>query len=147
MFLMENWYLVVALMAATGMVGVCIGRFLKMPTSEQRERVKEWLLWAVTQAEAELGSGTGKLKLRQTYDLFIQRFPALAMAVSFDTFSLWVDEALEEMRKLLKENKTVRELVYGEKNDRKRIGSLLPFQNRHTVCLRHEGQGYDGAEL
>lgn len=113
MFLMENWYLVVALMAVAGMVGVCIGRFLKMPTSEQRERVKEWLLWAVTQAEAELGSGTGKLKLRQTYDLFIQRFPALAMAVSFDTFSLWVDEALEEMRKLLKENKTVRELVKG----------------------------------
>lgn len=113
MFLMENWYLVVALMAVAGMVGVFIGRFLKMPTSEQRERVKEWLLWAVTQAEAELGSGTGKLKLRQTYDLFIQRFPALAMAVSFDTFSLWVDEALEEMRKLLKENKTVRELVKG----------------------------------
>ena len=56
MFLMENWYLVVALMAVAGMVGVCIGRFLKMPTSEQRERVKEWLLWAVTQAEAELGS-------------------------------------------------------------------------------------------
>lgn len=113
MFLMENWYLVVALMAATGMVGVCIGRFLKMPTSEQRERVKEWLLWAVTQAEAELGSGTGKLKLRQTYDLFIQRFPALAMAVSFDTFSLWVDEALEEMRKMLKENKAVKEIVRG----------------------------------
>lgn len=113
MFLMENWYLVVALMAVAGMVGVFIGRFLKMPTSEQRERVKEWLLWAVTQAEAELGSGTGKLKLRQTYDLFIQRFPALAMAVSFDTFSLWVDEALEEMRKLLKENETVRELVKG----------------------------------
>ncbi len=126
MFLMENWYLVVALMAVAGMVGVCIGRFLKMPTSEQRERVKEWLLWAVTQAEAELGSGTGKLKLRQTYDLFIQRFPALAMAVSFDTFSLWVDEALEEMREMLKENKTV---------------------NRHALCLRHEGQGYDGAEL
>ena len=53
MFLMENWYLVVALMAVAGMVGVCIGRFLKMPTSEQRERVKEWMLWAVTQAEAE----------------------------------------------------------------------------------------------
>ena len=82
MFLMENWYLVVALMAVAGMVGVFIGRFLKMPTSEQRERVKEW-------------------------------FPTLAMAVSFDTFALWVDEALEEMRKLLKENKTVRELVKG----------------------------------
>lgn len=112
-FLLENWYLVVALMAVTGMVGVCIGRLLKMPTSEQREKVKEWLLWAVTQAEAELGSGTGKLKLRQTYDLFVQRFPAIAIAVSFDTFSAWVDEALEEMRKMLKENKAVKEIVKG----------------------------------
>lgn len=112
-FLLENWYLVVALMAVTGMVGVFIGRFLKMPTSEQREKVKEWLLWAVTQAEAELGSGTGKLKLRQTYDLFVQRFPAVAMAVSFDTFSMWVDEALEEMRKMLKTNASIEKIIKG----------------------------------
>ena len=117
-FLMENWYLVVALMAVTGMVGVFIGRFLKMPTAAQREKVKELKNKVlqdvpITQAEAELGSGTGKLKLRQTYDLFVQRFPAVAMAVSFDTFSMWVDEALEEMRKMLKENKAVKEIVKG----------------------------------
>ena len=51
MFLMENWYLVVALMAVAGMVGVCIGRFLKMPTAAQREKVKEWLLWALLPKE------------------------------------------------------------------------------------------------
>ena len=73
MFLMENWYLVVALMAVTGMVGACIGRFLKMPTAAQREKVKEWLLWAVTQAEAELGRGKGKKKMRKTYNLYIKR--------------------------------------------------------------------------
>ena len=77
MFLMENWYLVVALMAVAGMVGVFIGRFLKMPTSEQRERVKEWLLWAVTQAEAELGSGTGKLKLRQDLRFIYPAIPCI----------------------------------------------------------------------
>lgn len=82
-----------------------------MPTSEQREKVKEWLLWAVTQAEGELGSGTGKLKLRQTYDLFVQRFPAVAMAVSFDTFSLWVDEALKEMQNLLKTNDSIEKIM------------------------------------
>ena len=37
MFLMENWYLVVALMAVAGLVGVCFGRFLIMATSELRE--------------------------------------------------------------------------------------------------------------
>ena len=111
--IMENWYLLVAAVVVAALAAAAAARFLEMPSAEQREKVKEWLLWAVAQAEAELGSGTGKLKLRQTYDLFIQRFPALAMAVSFDTFALWVDEALEEMRKLLKENKTVRELVKG----------------------------------
>ena len=111
MFLMENWYLVVALMAVAGMVGVFIGRFLKMPTSEQRERVKEWLLWAVTEAEKELGSGTGQLKLRQVYDLFLQRFPAIAKRISFATFSYWVDKALIDMREMLNKNKTIYQMV------------------------------------
>ena len=111
MFLMENWYLVVALMAVAGMVGVYIGRFLKMPTSEQRERVKEWLLWAVTEAEKELGSGTGQLKLRQVYDLFLQRFPAIAKRISFATFSYWVDKALIDMREMLNKNKTIYQMV------------------------------------
>ena len=111
---MENWYICIALMAVTGVIGVGIGRFLKLPNSVQIEKVKEWLLWAVTQAEKELGGGTGQLKLRQVYDLFVQRFPAVAKMISFDAFSLWVDEALEDMREMLKQNKAVKELVEGD---------------------------------
>jgi len=48
------------------------------------------------------------------YDLFVQRFPAVAMAVSFDTFSQWVDDALTEMRKMLVENQAAAELVKGD---------------------------------
>lgn len=113
-FLLEHWYLIVVLLAVVAVVGIYIGKFLNLPEKEQREKVKEWLLWAVTQAEKELGGGTGKLKLRQVYDLFIQRFPTVAMAISFDTFSVWVDEALEEMRNLLKSNKAVAEIVRRE---------------------------------
>lgn len=110
-FLMENWYLVVALLAVACVIGMCIGRFLNMPTETQREKVKEWLLWAVMQAEKELGGGTGKLKLRRAYDLFVQRFPAVAMAVSFDTFSMWVDESLKEMQNLLKTNDSIEKIM------------------------------------
>ena len=113
-FLLENWYLFVAGAAATGVIGVVTGRFLNLPTSAQIDKVKEWLRWAVTQAEKELGGGTGQLKLRAVYDLFIQRVPAVAKAISFDTFMLWVDEALIEMREMLKQNKAVKELVEGD---------------------------------
>lgn len=74
---MENWYICSALMAVTAVIGVEIWRFLKLPTRVQIDKVKEWLLWAVTEAEKELGSGTGQLKLRQVYDLFVQRFPVI----------------------------------------------------------------------
>lgn len=112
-FLAENWYMIIVLLAVAAFIGIFIGKFLRLPRAEQAAKVKEWLLWAVTNAEKELGGGTGKLKLRQVYDLFVQRFPAVAMAVSFDTFSLWVDEALMEMRKMLMQNKAVAELVDG----------------------------------
>ena len=113
-FLVENWYVIVALLAVMECIIYAVYGFLKLPTRAQVEKVRAWLLWAVTNAEKELGGGTGKLKLRQVYDLFVQRFPAVAMAVSFDTFSQWVDDALTEMRKMLVENKAAAELVMGD---------------------------------
>lgn len=113
MWLVENWVLVVALVAVLGGVGVAIYRFAGMPTQKQVETIKEWLLYACIEAEKELGDGTGQLKLRYVYDLFITRFPSVAKMVPFAMFSLWVDAALEEMRMMLTQNKAIREVVKG----------------------------------
>lgn len=110
-FLMGNWYLFIAALAMATLAAAAVARFLEMPSAEQREKVKEWLLWAVTEAEKELGSGTGQLKLRQVYDLFLQRFPAVAKRISFATFSYWVDKALIDMREMLNKNKTIYQMV------------------------------------
>lgn len=74
-FIMENWPLLVAAAAIVGAAAAAVARFVGLPTEKQLAKVKEWLLWAVTEAEKDLGGGTGKLKLRQVYDLFVQRFP------------------------------------------------------------------------
>ena len=110
----ENWYLVVAALIACGDVAAGIARFCGLSHAEQREKVEEWMLWAVTTAEADLGSGTGQLKLRQVYDMFLERFPKVAQRVSFSTFSKWVDTALIDMRKMLEQNQAVSKLVQGE---------------------------------
>lgn len=69
---------------------------------------------AVTTAEKELGGGTGQLKLRYVYDLFVNRYPVAAKVVPFETFSTWVDEALEDMKNMLKSNVAAREFVSGD---------------------------------
>ena len=113
-FIINYWYIIVALTAALVVAGVAIYRYFGLPSDAQLAKVREWLLWAVTEAEKELGGGTGKLKLRQVYDLFVTRFPWLARIVPFDLFSSMVDDALEDMREMLKTNQAVKAHVSGE---------------------------------
>ena len=112
-FIITYWYIILAVIAILVMAGVAVYRYLGLPREEQLAKVREWLLWAVTGAEKELGGGMGKLKLRQVYDLFVMRFPWLVRVVSFDLFSDMVDDALEEMRSMLQTNTAVKVLVKG----------------------------------
>lgn len=113
-FLVENWFVIVAIAALGASVGFIIYSFVKMPSEKQLNKVREWLLYAVTVAEKELGARTGKLKLRYVYDMFVQRFGWLAKAITFEMFSMMVDEALEKMKTMLSDNKDIQKLVVGE---------------------------------
>ena len=97
-FIVENWFVIVAIAAS----------------DKQLNKVREWLLYAVTKAEKELGAGTGKLKLRYVYDMFVARFEWLAKVITFDMFSMMVDEALEQMRTMLDSNEAVQKLIANE---------------------------------
>lgn len=109
----SNWVAVVMLLLIACTAAIFIFKFLTSPKDEQLEAVKEWLLWAVTEAEKEFGSGTGKLKLRSVYDKFVNTFPWLADVITFDKFSIMVDESLVVMNELLASNKAIKEYVEG----------------------------------
>ena len=112
-FIIENWQVLIAGVAVLAVAGFFVYRFFNLPTAAQLDKVREWLLWAVTEAERDLGGGTGTLKLRQVYDLFVVRFPWLVKIVSFELFSQLVDEALVDMREMLAVNKAVKNHVEG----------------------------------
>lgn len=90
---------------------VFIREFINLPSKDQIAKAKEWLLLAVIEAEKEFGGGTGAVKLRYVYDKFLDKFPTLARAISFEKFSILVNEALETMKKMLQENKALKLLV------------------------------------
>lgn len=77
-------------------------------------KVKEWLKYAVTMAEKELGTGTGQLKLREVYDWFIEMFPVFSKLLPFSIFSKLVDDALEWMRDQMNSNGMISAYVFNE---------------------------------
>ncbi len=113
-FITENWFMIVALVAVAAGAGCAVYTFVKMPSTKQLEKVREWLLYAVTKAEKELGGGTGKIKLRYVYDMFVARFAWLAKVITFEMFSMMVDEELDKMKEILEKNAAVQKLVTGE---------------------------------
>lgn len=110
-FITENWSLIVIVLFVLAAAFAYIKNVTLKSAEEQIALVKKWLLWAVTQAEKELGGGTGKLKLTSVYDMFVQRFPWVAKIVTFERFTSMVDDALEEMRDMLQTNEKAVEYV------------------------------------
>lgn len=98
----EDWYVIFVLL-------VCV--FMIYITLSDKKKVIEWLKYAVTIAESNLGGGTGQIKLRQVYDMFIEKFPIFSKIVPFKIFSSWVDYALEFLRTQLETNNKIKELV------------------------------------
>ena len=110
-FIMNNWLTIILSIAALAVFVVKVVQFVRSPSDKQIENLKEWLKLAVTEAEAALGSGTGQLKLREVYDMAVEKFPWVGEFITFETFSTWVDEALEWMNNQLESNEKVKAYV------------------------------------
>lgn len=90
---------------------IYIFKFLSLSKAQRYQQIRAWLLQAVLLAEKEFGGKTGKLKLSSVYDKFCQTFPWLAKIIPFETFSKYVDDALEEARELLEKNEAIAAIV------------------------------------
>ena len=114
---MNNVLLAIIAVAVFTVVVYGMYVFLNMPTNVQLNQIQEWLLYAVSKAEKELGSGTGQLKLRYVYDMFIARFPHLVNFIGFEAFSGLVDEALEVFKNMIQQNKDINRYIENNKED------------------------------
>lgn len=110
-FIVENLSLILFTVAIIALFIAAIIAFIRSGRETMIENLKEWLVYATSLAEKELGSGTGVLKLRYVYDMFLAKFPWLAKFISFEHFSDMVDNALTEMKNLLETNESINDYV------------------------------------
>lgn len=108
---MDNIIIAIAIIAIVGAAAYAIYYFMNLSKEKQLEVVREWLLYACIEAEKALGSNTGRVKLRYVYNLFITKFKYLSLVISFEQFSLLVDESLETMRDMISNNKQVEQYI------------------------------------
>ena len=116
MFIIENLDVIIGIVCLIAVFGFSIYKFIQLGKEQQLEKIQEWLLFAVTQAEKELGNNTGQLKLRMVYGQFIDKFKFIALLITFEEFSEMVDNALDIMRAMLSSNEAVKQLVGGDKD-------------------------------
>jgi hypothetical protein len=102
-----NVGVILGLIILAVLVGIMGYNFGKQDKETKIANIKQWLKFAVVEAEKALGSGTGQLKLRYVYDLAVKQFPWIVTLVTFEIFSGWVDEALDWMREQLKQNSAI----------------------------------------
>lgn len=113
-WLIDNWTALVVIVAVVLFVYFYVKKIYDdFPSQEQLDKVRNWLLYAVIEAEKEYGAGTGALKLRSVYDQFVDRFESISKIITFERFSRLVDEALQNMRHLLETNKDIEYYVSG----------------------------------
>ena len=115
MWLIENIDVIIGIVCLLSIGIFSVYKFIQLGKEQQLEKVQEWLLFAVTQAEKELGNNTGQLKLRMVYGQFIDKFKFIALLITFEEFSDMVDNALDVMRSMLSNNNAIKELIEGDK--------------------------------
>ena len=109
--MLENIGILVGIVGLLIIIGLGMYEFFKLEKSKRLNMVREWLLLAVVKAEKQLGGGTGQIKLRFVYDMFIDKFKILSMLISFNQFSSMVDEALDQMKEMLSTNQQLKEYI------------------------------------
>lgn len=110
-FILDNWYWMLCIVVFVCGGTISVVRFCKLAADVRKEKILGWLLQAVLWAEKEFGSGTGRLKLSAVYDKFCERFTWVSRILTFQKFSQLVDDALAQMRELLKENRAIAAVV------------------------------------
>lgn len=128
-YFIEHWAVLIGLVAVAFVIVNSFQKFVGLPKAMKSEVVRTWILYAVTEAENEFGSGAGEVKLGKVYGEFVKTFPSLAKVITFDTFKTIVDESLATLRAQLESEKL-----------RKKIEAEANFKLGQTKELKEKGK-------
>lgn len=121
-WMIENWMLIIVFASIFCITVSYFLYFMSQSMQKKYECIREWLKYAVIEAEKALGEKTGEMKLRMVYDMAIKQFPWILKLINFMEFSILVDEALDWMKMQIVKNGAISNYVRGDKNGNSKAG-------------------------
>lgn len=112
-FVLNYGFIIVLLLICISALGIRLFYFAYLPSEEKIENLMNVLYWLVSEAEKDLGSGTGALKLRKVYAACVKELPWVAKLMSFNKFADYVDDALKWMRTEIEKNPKFKAYIEG----------------------------------
>ena len=104
-FIIENWDFLLLILAAVASLVFCSFK-------GNKSVVMKMLYALVTEAEKELGSGTGALKLASVTATIYPKLPAvIKMFITEKTLTKWVEDALKEAKETWKKNAAIADYI------------------------------------
>ena len=102
-FLINNWILIFIGIVLIIYIIKKVKEFIKLSPEAQIKKMKSMLYDLVVKAEKEIEYGHNQEKFNAVYEGIIKEFPWVEYLLTKETFNGFIDEALEEMEKLLGE--------------------------------------------
>ena len=106
-FFYSNLDVLIVLVVGVISLTALLTGFLLLPATDRISKIKQWMKYAVMDAENDWHEGTGELKLGTVYAAFLLRFPIVAKLVPYSVFKILVDKALDQMVEIFNANPTI----------------------------------------
>lgn len=110
-FFYSNLDVLIVLVVGVISLTILLTGFLLLPSTDRISKIKQWMKYAVMDAENDWHEGTGELKLGTVYAAFLLRFPIVAKLVPYSVFKILVDKALDQMVEIFDANPAIESAV------------------------------------
>lgn len=108
-WIMENWFIIVAVMALIFVAAYQCLKFSKLTKKQQLAKIKRTAYILVAEAEFSFGSKAGQAKFNYVYKMLANKFPLFNRIPKEAAYKI-IDEALDELKEALKEEKELNEI-------------------------------------
>lgn len=102
-WIFDNWFILIVFLCVLYATILHINQFLILSPKQRKEVMKDTILDLVLEAEKQLGSKTGEMKLQLVIKSFYKKYPIAKFLIKEDRLIAFIEDSVQKMKETLEE--------------------------------------------